>query len=974
MAPLPPASKIRVFTVDEVGRPRAGAPLALFDDASSRVVSLLQSDHAGYVSFVLPPFLAKPENEAHLRVRLLNSIGIDTAVSSSALTVLTVPSSVPLGGQAWLPSIALPDQADRNTSPASFGTMTTAVVGTDGCETILPSTQSEHVYRITQLVPLPMDPVQNNDSAKADSLIGQGYVLVYRVTWYPAGHALGDIVYTLPLAPAETVNLAVVDWARQDLASRREDGTFDEQLAFSLARDRAIDETMSSALSERQTGGSAMTGAAGQYSGGAYSVAGSAGGAYAETNGLRNLSASTVQNLADRIVQSGSSQRRLTTSVVVQAAQAEQTAVSTRAITNHNHCHTLTILYYSVLRQFRVVTAFEELIPVLLIPYPALLPFTTARILAQRYLLEPGLLDPRLAPGFDGLLDSLLPPVPPAPVEPPQLRSLRIVVTTGSVQGRLLALPSDCSVSLTLQLRDGSVRRHELRATGGTVWGEGAQTVVRTLSPPIPLASIEAVILEFRNEGPPSADPRREWTVTGLTVGYVTARNVPGTLLANDDLAWDAQTLRAGNVAQWTSGPLATSTDTPGDPVPDPAAATAAAAAAALVNHIQGNLVYYNRLVAFHEDSETRAIHWLGERFNGVALLDQVENRPIGEFADRLAYRWTQPQKLPPVVVAPPAEQWVSLPVRGVFAEAQLGHCSACETIDDTRFWDWQKSPIPESAPVITDITAASRAVNVIPAAGPQFPAPVLTIQTAPSEPDPTGLAAILTAITKPDIFRDMSGLTQLSDLLQKLAGSLKSAASTNTTSQTGASGSHPGGTRGSGSTSSGSGPSAGGTGSTTPASGSSSGDTSSTPPASGTGGGTGTGSSDAGAAGSAGSTSSDTLASTAMPSGGPYEITFHLVDGRDVAPGPLSGTDVNTVSIIADDIRNNRDRVTSIDIEAQPDAMPSPASIEAARAAVIRDAVAAAVGASAGTLTFHLNPYGGGRLFRVYVRYRTRG
>ena len=39
----------------------------------------------------------------------------------------------------------------------------------------------------------------------------------------------------------------------------------------------------------------------------------------------------------------------------------------------------------------------------------------------------------------------------------------------------------------------------------------------------------------------------------------------------------------------------------------------------------------------------------------------------------------------------------MSLPTRGVFGEAKLGHCNASEELDDTKFWNWQTSPIPNS-------------------------------------------------------------------------------------------------------------------------------------------------------------------------------------------------------------------------------------------------------------------------------------
>ena len=48
------------------------------------------------------------------------------------------------------------------------------------------------------------------------------------------------------------------------------------------------------------------------------------------------------------------------------AAQAEHEAIETRTVVNYNHSHALTILYYEVLRHFRVVTEFVRRRPALL--------------------------------------------------------------------------------------------------------------------------------------------------------------------------------------------------------------------------------------------------------------------------------------------------------------------------------------------------------------------------------------------------------------------------------------------------------------------------------------------------------------------------------------------------------------------------------------------------------------------------------
>ena len=45
-------------------------------------------------------------------------------------------------------------------------------------------------------------------------------VLQFRQEWFGLGHALGEIRYSLALAPGEAMEIAVVDWSRQDEASR----------------------------------------------------------------------------------------------------------------------------------------------------------------------------------------------------------------------------------------------------------------------------------------------------------------------------------------------------------------------------------------------------------------------------------------------------------------------------------------------------------------------------------------------------------------------------------------------------------------------------------------------------------------------------------------------------------------------------------------------------------------------------------
>src|SRR5262249_52764763 len=108
------------------------------------------------------------------------------------------------------------------------------------------------------------------------------------------------------------------------------------------------------------------------------------------------------------------------------------------------------------------------------------------------------------------------------------------------------------------------------------------------------------------------------------------------------------------------------------------------------------------------------------------------------------------------------------LPTRGVFAEAMLSHCNACEMRDVTRRWDWTEMTTEEPPP-ITDVTPGPRGSS--PDISPtQLPQNVIQIAQPPAAPDPTGLAAALRVMETPNIFRDLSGLQEVGSLLNTLA------------------------------------------------------------------------------------------------------------------------------------------------------------------------------------------------------------
>lgn len=422
----------------ETGKPLAGIPFSATAEylptaqfhKGQYPLGMLATDHVGYLSFDLGPLKLQGEQNlenisginglVHLWVYPLfdRALAVD-AIKEGQLSNETIlvtmelkQSSVKVPNSIQMPSIQNPRLADWHVSPGSFTINPSILIGAEGCENIVPSNISTQEFRFRQVVrETPQSPEPNVSEVGRGA---KGFVYEYATIWHPIGHSLGQVVYSLPLAPCESVNIAVIDWSRQDAATRLEDLTVKEQLLHNLHRDRSIEETIQASLSEWQRGGSVMGGAAGSY----YGISAAVGGGYSTSSGDRNLQSNTTQQLSDNIVQASNSVRSLNSTIVVQSSQQENEVIQTRTVANHNHCHALTILYYEMLRHFRVVTAWVSKRPVLLIKYPVKdfvkfekedleeddpSHFDEAGILRNRLTLEAALIDKKLSACFDVL-------------------------------------------------------------------------------------------------------------------------------------------------------------------------------------------------------------------------------------------------------------------------------------------------------------------------------------------------------------------------------------------------------------------------------------------------------------------------------------------------------------------------------------------------------------------------------------------
>lgn len=696
-----------------------------------------------------------------------------------------------------LPSMQTPSLVDWYLSPGSFSTQPDFLVGAEGCEALVPSQLSLQEFMVSQVVRLRDVPQGVTLPAGARS----GYLDSYRVSWHALGHSLGEIQYSLPLAPGESVKLSLIDWSWDSSTTRTEDTKVSESLLHETHRDRVISETMHASLQELQHGSTTMGGAAlsaggaasaGTY-GGAVGASGAIGSSYSTSSGSRDLAANNVQNLSDTFAQKSSSMRELSSTVVVQAHEAQREAIETRTFTNYNHSHTLTILYYEILRHFRVDTEWVRRRPVVLLQGVAV-PFDSddtmeATISTQRPILQAALLDASLAPAFDAL-------------EKLQISRANYKlhgITSGPVAKPFAA--GDIEFTLFELL---------IRTSGG-LYDTSSNKVVGVVRK----FDGTAVWLDYTYEGPhvpadklePDLNSGEIFNETELAALFVKPRSpVRWRDIAGFELEkWGSDQWRANRLGingfnenlQIPLVPFDTTVDMyfasnepssvsvtfikrpdPDPPWPPPVPTAEQVLTSEetrlvtrLKDHLKAEIEYYTRALRLGRDPSKIATEFDKQPWDaGTSVLDHAEPYPLEVFGDFVAYPLIDVADPAGPPDAPPAQKLISFPVRGVFAEGKLGHCNVSEEIDDTRFWRWEEHPLPVQAPDIaaaTPITPAPQPVNVTPTA---LPAGLVNIVNPSPAPDPTGLTAALSAITTANAFRDMSGRAEMTDLLKKLS------------------------------------------------------------------------------------------------------------------------------------------------------------------------------------------------------------
>ncbi|MGB0732498.1 MAG: peptidoglycan-binding domain-containing protein, partial [Pontibacterium sp.] len=268
--------------------------------------------------------------------------------------------------------------------------------------------EREHLLRtgrreVSSTSPINWDTEDTLDTQAAS--ISHGHLLHFKQVWRADGYSLGDLVYSLPLAPGQKKRIAILDWDREETASRIEGQTQEERLSNSMIHDRDINEIVNSVLTESMSASSQSKVKTKGFSIGAsvstptpvsvgvsggYSSQTSQGSSSAQQDSARRLAASNMQAVRDKTMQSASSVRSQRSSVVTTVGQNESMSVQTEVIANYNHCHAITIQYFEVLRHFALHTELADVQECLFIPMQ-MMPFDRDKAARWQDSLKPWL-------------------------------------------------------------------------------------------------------------------------------------------------------------------------------------------------------------------------------------------------------------------------------------------------------------------------------------------------------------------------------------------------------------------------------------------------------------------------------------------------------------------------------------------------------------------------------------------------------
>ena len=220
----------------------------------------------------------------------------------------------------------------------------------------------------------------------------RGHILEYRLRWRSNGYSLGTVAKTLTLAPRQVRRIQKIEWERLERTRREEQHPaarpgMTRSLAIGPTRTRSRRACRSGRGASRVVDPAPAPVASGSpppASSSAAVAAHSGLAAVPRHQAVATARAAEEQSLRDSIRRFGDSLRKLDSLVVTEVSQEESVTGTTEIVRNANFGHSLTVIYYQILRHLKLETEFAAVreclfVPFAVTPLPSLGPIAGVR-------------------------------------------------------------------------------------------------------------------------------------------------------------------------------------------------------------------------------------------------------------------------------------------------------------------------------------------------------------------------------------------------------------------------------------------------------------------------------------------------------------------------------------------------------------------------------------------------------------------
>ena len=654
--------------------------------------------------------------------------------------------------------------------------------------------------------------------------VARGHILEYRMRWRSNGYSLGTVARSLTLAPRQVKRIQKIEWERLETTRREESTQLVDQVADQVARDRSYEDTVEANLSEWAKGESMSktTSAAGGFGFAVPGFVGGGGGASSKAvstssqSGGRETRASEEQKLRDTIRRFADSRRKLDSVVVTEVSQEETVTGTVEVVRNANFAHSLTVIYYQILRHLKLETAFAGVRECLFVPF-AIKPFNLARAYRWRESIRRGLRDRQYALALTYLRDVYSDfadsPIPDGLRANQPVRHLRgsMTVQLGVERPQVSFDVFDEIPWAPLRPFLGSpalsifARLRQQAESARDAWFQKEQAPriaagwVDTLKLTVGGAALDAdftLASGYRFNGAVRVD-----FTARIPLGVTVTR-----MMLTDLKVAATRPLTPGSVANVTSFGYTYDTDHFRRTVSVPtghddlvSAETGAIdlggvsgsqppdewelkdermemrkAVQSLLAHLNEHVEYYDKCIVWDMDRDRVFMLIDGAIIpgtNGLSVASVAERDPIAIIGNSLVFQVSagaflgledldSPEKLnawyaDKDAVSEPMH--VALPTDGLYAQTVMDPCVALEEHYGDLDWVLQDEE-PELGELDPSLLMSRRTEPMATAPTP-FPQTIISLQNAPDAPAPSGLAGALGAVQNAGAFRDMAGL-----------------------------------------------------------------------------------------------------------------------------------------------------------------------------------------------------------------------